>query len=162
MNYTYLDTPIGQLLLTANGDALTGVYMSDHKNGAIVQSDWVNVETPVLSQTKRELSEYFAGTRTAFTVAVSDAHGTAFQQTVWRHLRAVPYGEMITYGELARRVGDPGAARAVGAANGRNPVSIVVPCHRVVGANGTLTGYAGGAERKAFLLAHERGDALAI
>jgi len=157
MNYIYIESPVGQLLLTADGDALTGVYMNEHKNGAIVADSWANVETSVLTQAKTELAEYFVGTRQVFTVALSETHGTPFQQAVWRELRGVPFGQTISYGELARRVGDSGAARAVGAANGRNPVSIIVPCHRVIGASGKLTGYAGGQERKAFLLAHERG-----
>ncbi len=160
--YIHVESPIGRLLLTASGDALTGMYMNEHKNGAGIGVDWVDEKTTVLAHAADELAEYFAGTRESFTVPVSDDHGTAFQRAVWRELRQIPYGETITYGELARRVGDPGAARAVGAANGRNPVSIIVPCHRVIGASGKLTGFVGGEERKAFLLAHERHGAATL
>ena len=158
-HYQHLESPIGRLLLTADSDAITGVYMNEHKDGASVGADWVNDETPVLAQASHELAEYFAGVRQVFTVAVVHAHGTAFQQGVWRELRRIAFGTTVSYGEIARRLGDAGAARAVGAANGRNPVSIIVPCHRVVGASGKLTGYAGGESRKAFLLAHEAGAA---
>jgi methylated-DNA-[protein]-cysteine S-methyltransferase len=157
--YKYIDSPIGELLLTASDDALTGVYMNEHKNGAGLGSDWVNQETPVITEAKRQLSEYFAGTRRTFDLPVAPPTGTAFQHNVWQELRKIPYGETITYGELARRVGDANASRAVGAANGRNPISIIVPCHRVIGASGKITGYAGGESRKAFLLAHEKQSA---
>lgn len=156
--YTYIESPIGELLLTADGDALTGVYMNEHKNGVGLGADWIAQETPIISDAKRQLGEYFTGTRKTFDLVVTPPSGTPFQHTVWRELRNIPYGETITYGELARRVGDANASRAVGAANGRNPVSIIVPCHRVIGASGKLTGYAGGESRKAFLLAHERGE----
>ncbi|MDR3206918.1 MAG: methylated-DNA--[protein]-cysteine S-methyltransferase [Oscillospiraceae bacterium] len=106
---------------------------------------------PVIAALARELDEYFAGRRTVFTVPYR-LYGTEYRQSVWRALAGIPYGEAITYGELARRVGTPKAARAVGGANHHNPISIVVPCHRVVGADGGLTGYGGGIERKAFLL----------
>ncbi len=104
---------------------------------------------------RRQLDAYFAGTRTTFDVPLA-ADGTAFQRTVWRALSAIGYGETISYGELARRIGAPNAVRAVGLANGRNPISIVVPCHRVIGADGSMTGYGGGLERKVFLLGLER------
>lgn len=155
--YKYIESPIGQLLLTANGEALTGVYMNEHKNGAGLGADWVDGETPVIAEAKRQLAEYFAGTRQTFDLPVAPPSGTPFQHSVWQELRNIPFGETITYGELARRVGDANASRAVGAANGRNPISIIVPCHRVIGASGKLTGYAGGESRKAFLLAHEKG-----
>ena len=111
-----------------------------------------------LREAQRQLEEYFAGERTEFSLPL-ESHGTDFQQRVWRALRAIPFGTTISYGELARRIGNPRAVRAVGLANGRNPISIIVPCHRVIGANGTLTGYGGGLERKRFLLALESGGA---
>jgi methylated-DNA-[protein]-cysteine S-methyltransferase len=113
---------------------------------------------PVLRQAVAELDEYFAGTRKSFTVALDPA-GTPFQLSVWGVLRAIPYGSTITYGEQARRLGDPAKARAVGAADGRNPLSIIVPCHRVVGASGALTGFAGGMAAKQWLLDFERASA---
>jgi O-6-methylguanine DNA methyltransferase len=114
-----------------------------------------DAEVAPLPETRRQLQEYFDGTRTTFDVPLA-AQGTEFQQRVWKALCDIPWGETISYGELARRIGDPGASRAVGMANGRNPVSIIVPCHRVIGANGKLTGYGGGMERKAFLIQHEK------
>ncbi|MBC8137592.1 MAG: methylated-DNA--[protein]-cysteine S-methyltransferase [Fibrella sp.] len=163
-DYAYIESPIGQLLLTVQGGTLTGVYMNEHKNGVGIGTDWVARETPVIAEATRQLGEYFAGTRRLFDLPVAPPIGTPFQHAVWRQLCDIPYGETITYGELARRIGDANAARAVGAANGRNPVSIIVPCHRVIGASGKLTGYAGGESRKAFLLAHEKGagDVLAL
>ncbi|MBC7806376.1 MAG: methylated-DNA--[protein]-cysteine S-methyltransferase [Akkermansiaceae bacterium] len=158
MYYNYIESPIGQLLLTANGDALTGVYMNEHKNGVGVGADWVARVTPVIAEATRQLREYFAGARKTFDLPVTPPEGTAFQRMVWRELCNIPFGETITYGELARRLGNANASRAVGAANGRNPVSIIVPCHRVIGASGKLTGYAGGETRKALLLALERGE----
>ena len=109
----------------------------------------------VLQQAADELGEYFAGTRVDFDVPL-DPRGTAFQLAAWSALRAIPYGETVSYGEQAKRLGDPGKARAVGAANGRNPLPIIVPCHRVVGSNGHLTGFGGGIETKAWLLDHEQ------
>jgi methylated-DNA-[protein]-cysteine S-methyltransferase len=108
----------------------------------------------VLAATRAQLSEYFAGERTTFTVPLA-SHGTAFQERVWRALRDIGYGETVSYAELARRVDSPKAVRAVGAANGRNPLPLVVPCHRVIGADGSLTGFGGGIERKQWLLQHE-------
>ncbi|MXW63669.1 MAG: methylated-DNA--[protein]-cysteine S-methyltransferase [Bacteroidetes bacterium SB0662_bin_6] len=113
---------------------------------------------PLAEQLARELSEWFAGARRDFDLPLA-LRGTPFQRSVWEALRAIPYGAVQSYGELAKSLGKPDAVRAVGAANGRNPVSIVVPCHRVIGANGSLTGYAGGLERKRFLLALEQGQA---
>lgn len=108
----------------------------------------------MLQLAREQLDQYFAGQRTSFTLPLA-AEGTAVQQSVWRQLIAIPFGETRTYGEIARIIGNPKASRAVGAANGRNPISIIVPCHRVIGSNGALTGFGGGIERKQWLLAHE-------
>jgi methylated-DNA-[protein]-cysteine S-methyltransferase len=154
--YTTITSPIGELLLTCRGGKLTGVYMERHTHGPASRAGWVRAESDELLQSaSTQLRQYFSGERTEFDVPLA-ANGTAFQERVWAELRAIPYGRTISYGELARRIGNPAAARAVGLANGRNPISIIVPCHRVIGANGSLTGYGGGLERKNTLLAHER------
>jgi methylated-DNA-[protein]-cysteine S-methyltransferase len=150
--YTYTDSPLGRLLLTSDGTALTGMYMNEPP---IPGDDWKeDAAAAPFAATKQQLTEYFAGTRTTFDIPLSTP-GTAFQTKVWDELTRIPYGETISYGELARRIGDPKASRAVGLANGRNPISIIVPCHRVIGANGTLTGYAWGIERKRALVTFE-------
>ncbi len=148
--FTEISSPVGTLLVRGTERALTGVFMEAHRGDQSLTRGAVRDEAP-LRGACIELEEYFAGGRRVFTVAV-EAEGTDFQQCVWRALCAIPYGKTISYGELARRIGNPDAARAVGLANGRNPVSIIVPCHRVIGANGTLTGYGGGLERKRLLL----------
>lgn len=140
-----LFSPIGELLLTSDGEALTGLYMEPHPK---VQSAG---EDKIVRSAAKQLREYFAGARTAFDLPLK-LDGTPFQQQVWEALCDIPFGATISYAELARRVGNPKACRAVGLANGRNPIGIVVPCHRVIGANGALTGYGGGIERKKFLL----------
>jgi methylated-DNA-[protein]-cysteine S-methyltransferase len=158
--FTEFSSPIGVIQLRGTDEALTGVYMEKHRHEPVQPEGAVRDEGP-LREAQRELEEYFAGERREFSVAVAAA-GTPFQMKVWEALRAIPYGEAISYGELARRIGQPKAVRAVGLANGRNPISIIVPCHRVIGANGTLTGYGGGLERKRFLLALERGGELMV
>ena len=151
--YRRIDTPIGVMLLSGRDGALAGLHLADHERGPSPHPDWV--ESPdAFPEVCRQLEGYFAGRRTTFDVKL-DLSGTPFQLTVWAALRDIPYGETIGYGELARRIGRPSASRAVGAANGRNPVSIIVPCHRVIGADGTLTGYGWGTDRKAWLLRHE-------
>ena len=152
--YTWLDTPLGPILLTAEGDALTRVAMG--ASPAAVGADWERVSSGpgVLAEACAQLGDYFAGTRTGFDLPTAPA-GTPFQQRVWAALQAIPFGETTTYLAIARALGDPNATRAVGAANGRNPLGIVVPCHRIVGADGSLTGYAGGLDRKRWLLRHE-------
>jgi methylated-DNA-[protein]-cysteine S-methyltransferase len=152
--YATFDSPVGTLLLVGDDDGLEGLYLPDHKRGRTPTDEWRR-DDAALAEAKRQLGEYFAGTRTTFDVPLRPA-GTPFQREVWEALRRIPYGETRSYGQLAGELGRPGAARAVGAANGRNPISILVPCHRVVGAAGTLTGYAGGVEAKRALLAHER------
>ena len=156
--------PIGRLLLVgeqddARGVRLSGIYMEQHRHGPAVGSSWAE-DSLAFGDVARQLDEYFAGMRATFDLPLAPA-GTPFQRRVWAELASIPQGMTVTYGELARRVGHPGAARAVGAAVARNPISIVVPCHRVVGSDGTLTGYAGGVARKAFLLALERAATVA-
>ena len=147
--YTTVESPIGELLLTAEDGALTRLYMSPFH----LDSAWVH-DPAALAEPARQLAEYFAGERTEFELLLRPA-GTDFQRAVWDLLLGIPYGETSTYGALALELGDPRKVRAVGLANGRNPISIVVPCHRVIGADGSLVGYGGGLERKRMLLAHE-------
>ncbi|WP_323379318.1 methylated-DNA--[protein]-cysteine S-methyltransferase [Streptomyces durbertensis] len=154
--HTVVDSPIGPLTLVATEGVLSAVYMSEHRHRPPVET-FGRPDAAAFERVTAELAEYFAGERTEFSVPVRAA-GTEFQRTVWAELRKIPYGRTITYGELAARIGRPSAARAVGAANGRNPVSVIVPCHRVVGGGGSLTGYAGGLARKERLLALERGQ----
>jgi methylated-DNA-[protein]-cysteine S-methyltransferase len=151
---TTMDSPVGALTLTAVDGRLTGLHMDGQRHAPATSSDWERDEDG-LAGVVEQLEAYFAGSRSTFDVEL-DLAGTDFQRRVWAGLLEIPYGETISYGELARRVGRPGASRAVGLANGRNPVAIIVPCHRVIGANGTLTGYGGGLDRKVWLLDHER------
>ncbi|HLN48259.1 MAG TPA: methylated-DNA--[protein]-cysteine S-methyltransferase [Steroidobacteraceae bacterium] len=153
--FTYLDSPIGPLLLCSDGAALTGLYMDSPDRPSLDGGDWTeDASADPLPQAVRQLREYFEGKRHEFDLPMRLA-GTVFQQRVWRSLTEIPYGETWSYGQLAKRIGNPNASRAVGLANGRNPISILVPCHRVIGADGSLTGYGGGLERKRWLLAHE-------
>jgi methylated-DNA-[protein]-cysteine S-methyltransferase len=150
-----VDSPLGRLTLRADADALTGVFMEAHRHRpGLPEPD--GEPCAVLDAAAEQLLDYLAGRRRAFSLPLR-AEGSAFQREVWAALAEIPYGATVSYGALARRVGKPSAARAVGLANGRNPLSIVVPCHRVVGAGGALTGYGGGLERKRFLLALEAG-----
>ena len=153
-SFSPMTTPIGRLLLVSRRGKLSGVYMEDHARGPLQDASWVQDEA-LLAPARHQLAEYFAGERTSFDAPLS-MDGTPFQRRVWEALASIPFGQTITYGELARRVGLPSGARAVGGANARNPVSIIVPCHRVIGIDGSLTGYAGGEERKRWLLAFER------
>lgn len=150
VKHTTITSPIGRLLLVGDEQALHGLYMLDGPKPLALDPDWIEDPAP-FAAVITQLREYFAGDRTDFDVDV-ELHGTPFQQQVWQALRGIPYGQTISYGELARRIENPSAVRAVGLANGRNPVSVIVPCHRVIGANGTLTGYGGGVERKRLLL----------
>jgi methylated-DNA-[protein]-cysteine S-methyltransferase len=153
--FTYTDSPIGRILLTTDGTALTGLYTNAEQRPPQLGADWIEDSTSgPLPATVRQLAEYFSGSRRDFDVPLG-LQGTVFQLRVWRMLTQIHYGEICSYGELARRLDNPGASRAVGLANGRNPISIIVPCHRVIGADGSLTGYGGGLERKRWLLAHE-------
>jgi len=156
IRYTRFATPLGVVFATAGGGALTGLYFEGGRHAPAVAPHWVeDPHAEPLVTVKQQLLEYLAGLRTRFDL-VLDGQGTPFQRRVWQEIAAIPYGEVITYAELARRAGAPGCARAAGPATGRNPLSIIVPCHRVVGANGALTGYAGGLERKSQLLALEK------
>ncbi|MBN8714954.1 MAG: methylated-DNA--[protein]-cysteine S-methyltransferase [Xanthomonadales bacterium] len=152
--YDEIDSPVGRLRLVADAGGLCGMYFEVESHPTAIEPDWIRAGKP-LERVHRQLDEYFAGKRQAFDLALNP-HGTPFQLAVWMQLRRIPYATTINYGELARRVGNPAASRAVGAANGRNPLSIIVPCHRVIGANGTLTGYGGGLPIKQFLLELER------
>ena len=158
MRYSTLTTPIGELMLTADDDgALTGVNLPNrHPDPAGWERD-----DGLLADARRQLTEYFAGERTAFDLPLRPA-GAPFQLRVWEALLRIPYGETASYGEIARELGHPTASRAVGAANGRNPIAIVVPCHRVIGADGSLTGYGGGLECKRALLDLEAGRAALV
>lgn len=155
MIYTRVDSPIGELLLSGDGRALHGLHMVHGRRLIEPAADWREDAAP-FAEVRRQLSEYFEGERTAFDLPLA-LHGTEFQRRVWAALREIAYGETISYGELARRIGRPGASRPVGTANGRNPISVIVPCHRVIGAGGALTGYGGGLERKRLLLELEAG-----
>jgi methylated-DNA-[protein]-cysteine S-methyltransferase len=148
--YTRVDSPIGELMLVGDGRSLRGLYMQSGPRPTPVRPEWTESAAPFAGVTA-QLAEYFEGRRTSFDVALTLA-GSPFERRVWALLQEIPYGETASYGELARRVGQPQAARAVGVANGRNPVAVIVPCHRVIGADGSLTGYGGGLERKQLLL----------
>lgn len=144
-----IDTPIGSLSAVADGE---GRLIELRFDGDLLDAGAAG--PPLAAKHAREIEEYFAGTRREFTIPLAP-RGTGFQLAVWNALLEVPYGDTISYAELARRIGRPAAVRAVGAANGANPIPVVIPCHRVIGSNGTLTGYGGGIERKQWLLAHE-------
>jgi len=153
--YGHLDSPIGPLLLTSDGECLTGLYMGAPSKRPDIRNDWVeNPQGGPLPTAMRQLTEYFAGQRQVFDLPLA-LHGTEFQQRVWQQLTKIPFGETWSYGELAKSLDNPKACRAVGLANGRNPIAVIVPCHRVIGADGSLTGFGGGIARKQWLLAHE-------
>ncbi len=156
IHYSIRESSFGPLLLRAQGEKLSGLFFADQPHARLDQADWVrNDELEIFVQAMREVEEFARGERREFEVETV-ATGTAFQQRVWRELAIIPYGETVTYGELARRIDAPSAVRAVGTAVGRNPLSLIVPCHRVVGSAGALTGYAGGLDRKRRLLALEQ------
>ncbi len=158
--YTTIVSPIGELLVAARNNSVSAVYF-DRPNPQVL-AGWRRDDgsggaaSAALANACTQLAAYFNGELTTFDVTVSVA-GTTFQERVWDALRGIEFGQVTSYGELARRIGAPNASRAVGAANGRNPVPIIVPCHRVIGASGSLTGFGGGIERKRWLLDHERG-----
>ena len=158
MIHTIIDSPIGPLTLVRGERGITGVFMPDHRPAPDEEAFGAR-DDAAFADAAPQFGEYWAGERTAFDLPLDPA-GSPFQQRVWQALRAIPYGETRTYGWIAASLGQPTAVRAVGLANSRNPISIVVPCHRVVGSNGKLIGYAGGVERKRFLLDHERGAGL--
>jgi methylated-DNA-[protein]-cysteine S-methyltransferase len=154
--FTFYESPIQTLRLVSDGRSLIGLYMMSEKHLLTPQGDWVEDGSVVpFPEAKQQLSAYFAGTLNEFDLPLQ-MQGTLFEQRIWEALKTIPYGLTMSYGELALQIGQPKASRAVGLANGRNPISIIVPCHRVIGANGKLTGYGGGIERKQWLLNHER------
>ncbi|MFJ5058852.1 methylated-DNA--[protein]-cysteine S-methyltransferase [Streptomyces nigra] len=156
--HTVIDSPYGPLTLVAEDGVLCGLYMTDQRHRP-AEETFGPLDASPFAQTEEELEAYFAGELRQFTVPLH-LRGTPFQLTVWNHLRTIPYGETRTYGQLAEALGNRGASRAVGLANGKNPIGIIVPCHRVIGATGSLTGYGGGLPRKQRLLAFESGAAL--
>ena len=150
--YARFESPLGPVVAIAEDDGLTHIDFVGAKYERSIAPGWIeDPEAPALAACRAQLAEYFAGKRTGFDLPLAP-RGSTFQQRVWDEIARVPYGETITYGELAKRAGAPGQARAAGAATGRNPLGVVVPCHRIVGADGSLTGYAGGLERKRGLL----------
>jgi len=160
--YDTMPSPVGELTIVADDVGLTGVYFEQHQHGHRHDGSWrhaseqrAGAASAVLEDARTQLEAYFAGALTTFALPLA-ATGTPFQTRVWSALREIGFGETINYAELARRVGNPAAVRAVGGANARNPIPIVVPCHRVIGADGALTGFGGGMERKRWLLQHER------
>jgi len=156
MDYTTYESPVGPLLLVGERDAIAGLYFHHGKHTPTPAPDWCRAnDAPVFAEACQQLDAYFAGQRQQFDLKLAP-QGTDFQQRVWQQLRLIPFGETISYGELAKRIGDPKSSRAVGAANGKNPISIIVPCHRVIGADGTLTGFGGGVETKRTLLELEQ------
>jgi methylated-DNA-[protein]-cysteine S-methyltransferase len=163
---TTIDSPIGPLTITTSATGVRSLAWGPpppRSSTEVTKSDRPGLRADgsaaaaqaILDETLDQLEQYFAGHRTDFTVQL-DPHGTEFQQSAWMVLRTIPYGSTISYGQQARALGDPNKARAVGGANGRNPIGIIVPCHRVIGANGSLTGFGGGLDIKAWLLDHER------
>jgi methylated-DNA-[protein]-cysteine S-methyltransferase len=161
MRFDVMPSPVGELMLVASDTHLAGVHFTPHPHGGITSGTWERASggtaaDAILAEVRAQLTGYFSGASTQFDLPLG-AQGTPFQTRVWEALRAIPHGQTISYGELARRLGAPKAMRAVGAANGRNPIPIIVPCHRVIGARGDLTGFGGGLERKRWLLAHEGG-----
>ena len=151
IDYQYIDSPVDPLLLAADEHGLRLIEFHTPRHPMARIADWREGDNAVLQATRMQLEEYFAGTRTRFELPLAP-HGTAFQKEVWHALADIPYGQTISYAQLALCVGKPTAMRAVGAANGRNPLPIVLPCHRVIGADGSLTGFGGGLPTKQFLL----------
>jgi methylated-DNA-[protein]-cysteine S-methyltransferase len=154
--YKTIASPVGKLKLVASEKALVAIlWEQDSPRRVRLTEMAANDHHPVLLETERQLGEYFEGKRETFSIAL-DLRGTRFQKDVWQTLLAIPFGETRSYGQLAQQLGNPRATRAVGAANGRNPVSIIVPCHRVIGSSGKLTGFAGGLDAKSYLLDSEK------
>lgn len=152
--YGLTDTPFARLLLVGSADgALEGVYLADHERAPQIDPDWAP-DAGRLDDVRKQFDEYFTGDRRTFELETWPA-GSEFQRQVWSALQEIPYGETASYGEIAEQIGRPQASRAVGAANGQNPISIVIPCHRVIGASGRLTGYGWGLAKKSWLLQHE-------
>lgn len=153
MYYSIIKSPVDPILLVGDGTYLTGVFLNPETHNKHIQPDWKKSEKP-FAKTIEQLEKYFSGDLTRFTIPIK-MQGTDFQQKVWSALQSIPFGETVSYKTIADAIDSPKAMRAVGLANGKNPISIIVPCHRVIGANGKLTGYGGGLPRKAWLLDHE-------
>lgn len=151
--FSRMNSPVGELLLSGDGQALTLLAMHEQKHGSQPQDDWQR-DDGAFGAAREQLAAYFAGELHTFDLPLAPS-GTEFQRKVWQALLDIPFGRTESYGALARRIGAPKASRAVGLANGRNPIAVIIPCHRVIGANGSLTGYGGGIERKRWLLTHE-------
>jgi methylated-DNA-[protein]-cysteine S-methyltransferase len=152
--YWRLPSPLGPLVLVGRREAISAIWLPSGRDRLEPDADWIETVAP-FTEAVRQLDAYFAGTLRQFDLSLAPA-GTPFQQRVWQALREIPYGETVSYGELARRIGRPSAVRAVGAANGQNPLAIVIPCHRVIGSDGRLVGYGGGLPAKSALLELER------
>ena len=153
--FKYADSPVGKLTLIGSDKGLAAILWENDKPGRVrVKGEIEDNDHLILLEAQRQLNEYFQGKRNSFSVPL-DPIGTEFQKDVWKALASIPYGQTRTYGDIAKQLGNPSAVRAVGAANGRNPISIILPCHRVIGASGDLTGFAGGLETKAYLLSLE-------
>lgn len=151
-DYAYIESPLGSILLTSNGAALTGLYFAGQKYEAVIQYDWIeDLNSPLFASAKAQLLAYFEGRRTRFDVPLV-LHGTPFQLRIWRTLATIAHATTLSYRALAETAGTPQSVRAAASAVGRNPISIILPCHRVIGSDGSLTGYAGGLERKRALL----------
>lgn len=160
--YTLMPSPVGTLTLVARGECLAAVLWEEERENRVRLGELHREDRlPVLCETARQLGEYFAGQRERFELPL-DFAGTDFQRQVWAALLTIPFGQTRSYGDIARQIGNPSAVRAVGAANGRNPISIIAPCHRVIGASGSLTGFAGGLAAKHFLLALEGRQSLSL
>jgi len=156
MYYSHYDSPVGQLLLVGDGEKIHRIDFPGTCRPVVPEAAWES-NAAVFSTLTKELDAYFNGSLQKFSVTVAPV-GSAFQQKVWRALQQIEYGQTCTYADIAKLIGKPTASRAVGSANGRNPVSIIIPCHRVIGTNGSLTGYAGGISTKQWLLSHEAGE----
>ncbi len=156
MNSAIVESPVGPLMLVSDEGKLIGCFFDGRAPAAMAGAP--RGRDPILDLARQELAAFFAGALRTFTVPVAP-RGTEFQRKVWKGLQSIPHGRTTSYGELARKIGGPKAVRAVGAANGANPICIIIPCHRVIGADGSLTGFGGGLDRKRFLLALERGEA---
>lgn len=156
VSYQFVASPLARILIASRDGKLVGLWFEQQKYYPDMSkhTDWVEETTPVLQQAAAQLNAYFRGDRQPFDLPLAPA-GTPFQQRVWEALQQIPAGSTLTYGGLAKQLGNPRAVRAVAAAVGRNPISVIIPCHRVIGSNGSLTGYAGGVEKKAWMLERE-------
>ncbi len=155
--YAHVMTPLGQVLLVSDGHVLTGIYFTNQKHERVPTDSWkLAPDLGVFKQAHTQLLEYMAHERTTFDLPIRFTSGTLFQEKVWEALQHIPHGKTVSYAGIARAIGNPKSVRAVGTAVGRNPFTVVVPCHRVIGSDGSLTGYAGGLERKRALLAIEQ------